>query len=1239
MCGICLLLRQRLVSTPATTTPTSASPPPPSSPLRPSTATTNADTVVQANPFYPVPTKAAHDLGGGGHRCCGGTLFPVPAELTHSLVPCACPQAGLEVKEFLGGGGGDSSGNAAADLFAEMVQNVRRRGPNTYGVTRRSFSTVCEVPAESGASLMHPPGSTAAATAAVSVRTDVAGVASVLGLRGHSTVAQPYDMSVETDAEEDAAANVSDQRSSLLWNGEIFGGALCPPPWGSDTVLLASRLSHMELECVNMTEHTEAGLRSLPLAQRQRMFLRKCTTLFEQQVEGPYSFIFIATRLRLTVFGRDPLGRHSLLTHVRVTAPPVRHAGTSPAGAAPVAPSPLPTALDVELIISSVGVQHRLPATAVAAVNDASVTTTVPSPLCSSSFATSAAVPMDGGSGSGSGSGGGGGGGGGSSSSTSGSSGVGTAKSKRPRHESVTAVSFGSTPPLAPPHLGGGSPQDVAEDDDDDAAAGAGGVEVCWEEVGVTGLFAVPLQAPLVYRDAAAVSAGAGAAAQTADVGETDDVTPRLHPVSLSAAASSAGTAGRAEECPHAAAISGAHVMLLHCPWQRTDHLVHPLLRTAGQPMVPHEPPPFELILAHEEIAVLPEPLLQWARNLMTSAHHDTARDQRWVDWAAAHYMLALAVSMHRRITVANSGVADSRDAHELSTARRRPLCILYSGGIDCTVIAALAHYLLPMETPIELVNVAFGETPEQAPDRVAAFRSMEELLRLPLLHTSRDDAAYSPGAAAGAATTTTTAAEREWRLVLVDVPSKMTPESAHIKDLLVPRHTVMDLDIGTALWYAARAAGRMQVLRRSDVVGVASSSTTATPLSCSPTSPSVPTRLGGGSPAVTLDGFSKHFRAYTGAAPVAGLARDAALHDMSFPGASAASLASTPPTAVAVAAATAELDSAATTQKYQILVDVLVKEGRSGTGPQTPVLLSTLGKEYSLFLQPHIKRYGYKKLGSFLNDAAKAGYVKFAPDAPSKAVRLCRPCDMARAAAVPPSPWFTTEYMKTQEPTHDPDGTAQSPSPCPGTFHESYVSHAKVVLLGMGADETLGGYTRYRRFYQREGMAGAQRELERDFARLWQRNLGRDDRITMDSGREPRFPFLDEGVVRTLEWIVLKHRNNILATYETSARRAAEARLGGVVSPTSPTVSPASPLRPGGPREAAPPPLTSDELLRLALDPIVSFRLNPGEGDKRVLRRVAGVLGLSDVTHLQKRAIQFGSRIAERKIRGTNDF
>ena len=92
---------------------------------------------------------------------------------------------------------------------------------------------------------------------------------------------------------------------------------------------------------------------------------------------------------------------------------------------------------------------------------------------------------------------------------------------------------------------------------------------------------------------------------------------------------------------------------------------------------------------------------------------------------------------------------------------------------------------------------------------------------------------------------------------------------------------------------------------------------------------------------------------------------------------------------------------------------------------------------------------------------------------------------------------------------------------------------------------------------------------MDYDLTRLPYRNLGRDDRIIANFGREVRYPFLDEGVISFL----------------------CSLRADQKVSPG----------------------VTSDKML----------------GDKRLLRRVAILLGLERAANEKKRAVQFGSRSA----------
>ncbi|XP_010958332.1 LOW QUALITY PROTEIN: asparagine synthetase domain-containing protein 1 [Camelus ferus] len=130
------------------------------------------------------------------------------------------------------------------------------------------------------------------------------------------------------------------------------------------------------------------------------------------------------------------------------------------------------------------------------------------------------------------------------------------------------------------------------------------------------------------------------------------------------------------------------------------------------------------------------------------------------------------------------------------------------------------------------------------------------------------------------------------------------------------------------------------------------------------------------------------------------------------------------------------------------------------------------------------------------------------------------------------------------------------------------YQSAAKVVLTGIGADEQLAGYSRHRARVQTHGLEGLNKEIAMELGRISSRNLGRDDRVIGDHGKEARFPFLDENVVSFL---------NSLPIWEKA-----------------------------------------------------DLTLPRGIGEKLILRLAAVELGLTTSAVLPKRAMQFGSRIAK---------
>jgi asparagine synthetase B (glutamine-hydrolysing) len=81
----------------------------------------------------------------------------------------------------------------------------------------------------------------------------------------------------------------------------------------------------------------------------------------------------------------------------------------------------------------------------------------------------------------------------------------------------------------------------------------------------------------------------------------------------------------------------------------------------------------------------------------------------------------------------------------------------------------------------------------------------------------------------------------------------------------------------------------------------------------------------------------------------------------------------------------------------------------------------------------------------------------------------------------------------------------------------DQVTSDCRILLVGHGADELFGGYGRHETRSRVGGLSGLRSEMLLDLGRLWQRNLGRDDRVLSDNARDTRHPFLDEQVI---EWV-----------------------------------------------------------------------------------------------------------------------
>jgi len=170
---------------------------------------------------------------------------------------------------------------------------------------------------------------------------------------------------------------------------------------------------------------------------------------------------------------------------------------------------------------------------------------------------------------------------------------------------------------------------------------------------------------------------------------------------------------------------------------------------------------------------------------LMEPSCIDVTQTGKNVDVAANGLLSLLDRAVKRR--VAQAPLPKSQSTSDASVA------VLFSGGIDSVVLAALSHRHIPLSQPIDLINISFfndadnenNATTPTSPDRLAAILSYNEMLR------------RFP--------------ERRWRFVAVDVPYKeVLEQEKHILRLISPLDSTMDFNIATAFWFAGRGKGRI---------------------------------------------------------------------------------------------------------------------------------------------------------------------------------------------------------------------------------------------------------------------------------------------------------------------------------------------------------------------------------------------------------------------------------------------
>lgn len=163
----------------------------------------------------------------------------------------------------------------------------------------------------------------------------------------------------------------------------------------------------------------------------------------------------------------------------------------------------------------------------------------------------------------------------------------------------------------------------------------------------------------------------------------------------------------------------------------------------------------------------------------------------------------------------------------------------------------------------------------------------------------------------------------------------------------------------------------------------------------------------------------------------------------------------------------------------------------------------------------------------------------------------------------------------------------------------ETYISLAKVLFSGLGADELFAGYSRHEALFSSVKQEDNPQEqynqlnelLLHDITVIHERNLGRDDRVVSTWGKELRYPYLDPEFIKLVV-------NEVGPDSKIQLNWTTTKKGKTIIKPTR----------------------------------------------KYLLRQVAGEMGLEFVQHELKRAIQFGSKsakleIGQSKAKGTDSL
>lgn len=127
-------------------------------------------------------------------------------------------------------------------------------------------------------------------------------------------------------------------------------------------------------------------------------------------------------------------------------------------------------------------------------------------------------------------------------------------------------------------------------------------------------------------------------------------------------------------------------------------------------------------------------------------------------------------------------------------------IAVMYSGGVDCAVIARLLHEVLDLSEPLDLLNISF-ENPRTVANAKKLDSSYSEIYstpdRLNGLQGFTELMSTCPG--------------RRWRFVEIDVPySAAQAAKSDVLDLMYPNDSIMDYSIALAFYFCGKGVGTL---------------------------------------------------------------------------------------------------------------------------------------------------------------------------------------------------------------------------------------------------------------------------------------------------------------------------------------------------------------------------------------------------------------------------------------------